>query len=327
MIDITIACENYDRVASLASGAVKVEGCSARILKLHAEELFFRAFHNHEFDVCELSLSSYIMATSRGDFPYIAIPVFPSRVFRHSGIYINTDTGISKPSDLRGRMVGVPEYQMTAALWIKGMLSDEYGVGPKDVKWRSGGQEEAGREEKIKLLLPEGFDVAPIPSTKTLNGMLENGEIDALISARAPSCLGTAKNVARLFPNYRKAEQDYFKKTGIFPIMHVVGIRRDLAEKYPWLPSSVFKAFAQSKANCMHALQEVGALLITLPWIVAEYEETTRLMGEDFWPYGVEKNRHVIEAMLRYSYEQGLCEKKMELVDLFHPNTTQQSKL
>lgn len=318
-IPITIACEAYDRVAALATGEVLVEGCQPTIVPLHAEELFLRTIAYHEFDVSELSLSSYMLASSRGGFPYVAIPVFPSRAFRHSAIYVNVASGIAAPADLRGKIVGVPEYQMTAALWARGMLSDVYGVRSQEMAWRTGGVEHAGRAEKIPLRMPDGFDVAPIEAGEHLSALLEQGLVDALISARAPSCFGRSPAVARLFPDYRTAEQAYFRDTGLFPIMHVVVLRRSLVERHPWLTTALFKAFSQAKDRCFPALGEGGALSVSLPWLVAEYEATVRLMGRDYWPYGLAPNRAALAAATRYAHEQGLIERPLDPAELFAP--------
>ena len=318
-LDITLACEAYDRVAALASGQVQVEGCRTKVIPLHAEELFLRTLAHHEFDVSELSLSSYMLAVSRGNFHYIAIPVFPSRTFRHSAIYIRPDSGITTPQDLKGKRIGVPEYQMTAALWARGMLSDCYGVRAQDICWRSGGLETPGRTEKIPLRLPEGFEVLSIGAGESLSSLLDLGELDAVVSARAPSCFDRNPGVVRLFPDYRAAEKAYFSQTGIFPIMHVAVLRRSLVERHPWLASSLFKAFCQAKVACLPALAEGGALSVTLPWLVAEYEATIDLMGPDYWPYGLEPNRPALEAALRYSYEQGLADRMLRIEELFAP--------
>lgn len=318
-IDLTIACEPYDRTAALFSGDVLVEGCRVTMVSLHAEELFLRTTTRHEFDVSEMSLSSYMLATFRGGFPYVAIPVFPSRVFRHSAIYVNTASGIVVPADLRGKTVGVPEYQMTAAVWARGLLSDEYGVRAEEMRWRTGGLEHPGRVEKIPLAMPPGFDVQPIDSGQRLSDLLASGELDAIISARVPSCLGRTPRVARLFPDYKTAERAYFGKTGFFPIMHVVVVRRRLVEQHPWLPSSLFKAFSQAKAASMVRLGEIGALAVALPWLVAEYEETVREMGPDYWPYGIVPNQAVLAAVVRYAEEQGLTGRRLTVEELFAP--------
>lgn len=327
-LPLTIGCWDYDRTRALADGRIGVEGCEITYLTLAPEEVFFRAFRHHEFDVTELSFSTYMMTRARGTCPYIGIPVFISRAFRHSGIYIRTDRGIKAPEGLKGRAVGVPEYQVTAALWIRGMLKDEYGVDPADLDWRSGGVEEPGRHEKSEFTAPPGIRVTPIGPDKTLGAMLEAGEIDALIAPRAPSCyVRRAPNIGRLFPDFRAVEKAYWKKTGIFPIMHVIGIRESLLERHPWLASSVFKAFLQAKALAYPELTEVAALKYTLPWVAAEAEETQVLMGADFWPYGIDANKTALEAITRYSFEQGLSGRRLSVEELFAPSTRERFKV
>ena len=318
-LDLTIACEAYDRIAALASGGVQVEGCRATIIALHAEELFLRTIAYKEFDVSELSLSSYMLATSRGGFPYVAIPVFPSRAFRHSSIYVQDGSGIQVPADLRGKLVGVPEYQMTAALWARGMLSDRYGVRSQDMRWRTGGLETKGRSEKIPLRPPNGFEVVPIGPDDCLSDLLATGALDAVISARAPSCFGRDVGVGRLFPDYKASEKAYFNETGLFPIMHVVVVRRTLVDRHPWVTSSLFKAFSEAKDACVRLLGEVGALAVTLPWMAAEYQDTVATMGADYWPYGLEANRTALETAARYSHEQGLIEQRLDVDAMFAP--------
>jgi 4,5-dihydroxyphthalate decarboxylase len=327
-LPLTIACWDYDRTRGLMDGRVGVEGCEVTYLPLSPEEVFFRAFRHHEFDVTELSFSTYMMTRLRGTCPYIAIPAFVSRSFRHSAIFIRTDRGISKPEDLKGRLVGVPEYQVTAALWVRGMLKDEYGVDPADIDWRSGGIEEPGRHEKADLKLPPGVRLSAVAPGQTLSGLLASGEIDALVTPRAPSCFTRGMpHIGRLFPDYRAAEQAYWKKTGIFPIMHIIGIRESLVERNPWLPSSVFKAFIQAKALAQPELHQIAALKTMLPWVVAEAEQTERLMGTDFWPYGVEPNLPTLEAITRYSFEQGMIGRKVTYDELFAPSTRERFKV
>lgn len=320
-LPLTVATWDYDRVRAIIDGRVPIEGCDVNFLRLPPEETFFRAFAHGEFDVAELSLSSYLIAHSRDTCPYTAIPVFPSRSFRHSAIYIRTDQGIKRPEDLRGRTVGVPEYQMTAALWARGILADEYGVAAEDVLWRNGGLEEPGRHEKLALNLPASIRLEPIAAEQTLSAMLADGELDGLVTARTPSCFSHGRTgVGRLFPEFRSVERDYFARTGIFPIMHVIGIRNDVVAKHPWLAASVAKAFNQAKNLAMRELSETTALKISLPWVVAETEATARAMGADFWPYGVEANRPTLEAALRYSRAQGLIWRQLTIEELFIPN-------
>jgi 4,5-dihydroxyphthalate decarboxylase len=307
---------------------VTVDGCDVTYLPLYPEEIFYRAFHNQEFDVCEISFSSYIRTIADGTAPYIGIPAFVSRVFRHSGIYVRADSGIEKPEDLRGRRVGLPEYQITAVLWVRGTLQHEYGVHPKEIHWWQGGQEQPGRKERTPLKPIPGIDLQTIPDDRTLVDMLEAGELDALFTARAPSTFLAGKpHIKRLFPDVRAVEKSYFKKTGMFPIMHLVGIRRSLVEKYPWLPTSLLKAFSEAKAIAMADLHDINALLVTLPWLVAEADETQALMGQDFWKYGVKENLKEIEALTQYSFEQGLASRKVDVSELFAPSTYEMSKV
>ena len=327
-IPLTLACGDYDRTRAILDGRVQVEGCALTYIPLEPEEIFHRAFKHQEFDVCELSFSSYLRTVDAGTSPYIGIPAFVSRIFRHSGIYIRTDRGIRTPQDLKGRLIGLPEYQITAVVWLRGLMQDEYGVKPTDIRWRQGGIEEPGRTERTPLKPIPGLDLKPLPPDKTLSGMLESGELDAVFSARAPSCfLRGAPNVGRLFPDYRAVEKEYYRKTGMFPIMHLIGIRREIAASHPWLPASLYKAFCQAKTYAMRDVREVNALMITLPWLVAEADETAKLMGEDFWRYGVHENATEIEALTRYSFEQGLVQRKLQFEDLFPPSVIEVSKI
>ena len=327
-VRLTMAVCDYDRTRALFDGRVKVEGCDVTAVPLEPEEAFHRAFKYQEFDVTEMSISSHTLMVSREANHYVGIPAFVSRLFRHSGIYIRTDRGIKSPQDLVGKKIGLPEYQITANVWIRGFLQDEYGVRPEQIHWRRGGIEEAGRGERAPIKLPATVDLQQIPDHKTLSGMLESGEIDGMITARAPSCFDRrVPNVGRLFPDFKAAEQDYFKRTGIFPIMHLIGIRKSLVEKYPWLPVNVYNAFLQSKKIAMKELNELAQLLVNLPWVVAHYDETRAVMGEDFWPYGFPENRKQIEAFTRYSYDQGLSSRLVAPEELFAASTFDLSKI
>jgi len=222
----------------------------------------------------------------------------------------------------------VPEYQMTANVWVRGMLQEEYGVSPRDIRWRRGGLEEPGREERSPMQPPPGVDLRSVPQERTLSDMLEKGELDGIIGARAPSCfLRGAPNIDRLFPNYPAVEEAYFRKTGLFPIMHAIGIRRSLVEKYPWLAVSVYKAFRKAKALCLHELGQIGHLATTLPWPVYEYDRVRGFMGEDYWPYGVEENRRALETLARYSHEQGLSVRPVGVEEMFARPTYELSKI
>jgi 4,5-dihydroxyphthalate decarboxylase len=327
-LQLTLACCDYDRTRALLDGRVPVEGCDILPVALEPEEAFHRAFKYHEFDVSEISLSSHTMTVSRGENHYVGIPAFVSRLFRHSGIYIRTDRGIRVPADLKGKRVGLPEYQITANVWIRGILQDEYGVHPRDIHWRRGGVEEAGREERAPLQLPPEIDLQQIPHDRTLSGMLEAGELDAVIGARAPSCFTRgAPHVARMFPDHRKVEEEYFRRTRIFPTMHVIGIRRSIVEANPWLPASLYKAFVQAKALCMAELAQIGHLFTSLPFGVSELAATKALMGDDFWSYGFEANRHVLETFVRYHHQQGLSARPVAPEELFARSTLDTSRI
>ena len=327
-VPVTIACGNYDRTRAIRDGTVKVEGCAVTYLPLYPEEIFHRAFKFQEFDISELSFSSYIRTVAAGTAAYIGIPAFVSRIFRHSGMYVRTDAGIERPEDLRGKRVGVPEYQITAVVWMRGLLQHEYGVAPSEIHWRSGGQEQPGRHERTPLNAITGVDLQPIGDNRTLVGMLRAGELDALSTARAPSSfLAGEPHIARLFANTREAERAYYRKTGLFPIMHLIGIRKTLAERHPWLATSVYKAFSEAKARAMVDLRDVNALMVSLPWLEAETNETRAIMGDDFWKYGIAENRREIEALTQYVHEQGLADRGVTIEELFHPATFEISKV
>ena len=296
-------------------------------LVLEPAEMFARACRYFEFDVTELSFSSYMRMVDQGDSPYVAIPAFLSRAFRHSSIYVRTDRGIGSPKGLAGKIVGVPEYQMTAALWLRGMFQDEFSVKPTDIKWRTGGQEQPGREERMPVAIP-GLDLKPIPEGATLSAMLQSGEIDTLLSARTPSVyLRQAPNIDRMYPNYKEVEQAYFRKTGYFPIMHIVAIRSSLAERYPWLPASVYKALLELKTIGLERLTNLAQLAVALPWMEFESGETKALMGNDYWRYGVKDCRHEIDVMTRYAHEQGLTARRLTPEELFAASTFNMAKI
>jgi 4,5-dihydroxyphthalate decarboxylase len=326
---LTVACGDYDRTRALQTGAVEAEGIRLNYLPLEAEEIFWRMGHHREFDASEMSLSNHITMISRGNSPFVAIPVFPSRFFRHSCVFINTDAAIKEPADFKGKRVGAPEYSITAAVWIRGFLGDDYGVRAQDMRWFVGGQEDPGRKERVKLDLPPEIKVEPIPDDKTLNGMLESGEIDALISARSPSCFvkGSPK-VKRLFPSYKEVEIDYYKRTKIFPIMHVLVLRREIYEKNPWIARSLYKAFSDAKDRAIKNLNfPTNTLSCTLPWLTWEREQLKEIFGPDWWPYGIEANRHVLEHLIRYMGEQGLLARPVTVEEVFAPNVSGEFKI
>lgn len=325
-LKLTLGCWNYDRTRGLQDGSVQPDGIDINFLDMPVEETFFRMARYREFDVSEMSLSSYTVSCHRDPKPFVAIPVFPSRFFRHSSIYINAKSGIREPKDLVGKRIGVPEFQMTAPVWIRGILADHYGVPMDSVTYHTGGEEEPGRIEKIKLNLPANIKVTPIPEDKTLAQMLRDGEIDAFHTARKPSTYDGV-NVKRLFEDYRPVELDYFRKTRIFPIMHTVAIRREVYEANRWIAQSLFKAFAESQRRTYHDLQETAALKAMVPWLSHDIEEARREMGEDYWPYGFDNNRKVLETFLRYHHECGLSPRLLKPEDLFAPETLEAFKI
>lgn len=325
---LTLGCWNYDRTRALMDGTVRPDGIELNYLNMPVEETFFRMARFREFDVAEMSLSSYTVSLNSEARPFIAIPVFPSRFFRHSCIYINRNAGIRNPKDLIGKRVGTPEYQMTAPVWIRGILSDHYGVPVDGCRYFIGGEEEPNRIEKITLNLPANIKVEPIGPDQTLAQMLRDGEIDAFYTARKPSTFNTAPDkVGRLFENFVEVERDYYKTTGMFPIMHTVVIRRDIYEQNRWVAQSLNKAFIEAQRLTYEDLKETAALKAMLPWAHAHIEEALRDMGDDYWPYGFEKNREVLDTFLRYHHEQGLSKRRLKPEELFAPETLEAFKI
>ena len=325
---LSLGCWNYDRTRALLEGRVQPDGIDLTYLNMPVEETFFRMLRHQEFDVAEMSLSSYSVSLFKPDKPFIAIPVFPSRFFRHSCIYVNASAGIKEPGDLIGKRVGNPEYQMTAPVWIRGILQDEYRVPVDSVTYYTGGEEEPGRPEKLKLDLPPNIKVQPIGAADTLAAMLRDGAIDAFYTARMPSTYHTGGGkVKRLFESYMEIEQAYYRKTRIFPIMHTVAIRRSLYEQYPWIAMSLYKAFAQAQRETYDDLYVTAALKAMLPWLTKHVEDARALMGDDFWPYGFAPNRETLATFLRYHHEQGLSKRLLSPEELFAPETMESFKI
>jgi 4,5-dihydroxyphthalate decarboxylase len=321
-LTLSIAVGDYDRVRPLVDGSVLIDGVDPVFMLLEPEEIFFRAFRHAEFDICELSLSSFTVKTANGDCPYVGVPVFPSRAFRHNSIYVRTDRAITRPEDLKSKRIGVPEYQVTANVWVRAILEDDHGVKPSDVTWVRGGYEQPGRIEKIALRLPPDVDVEDAPEGSTISGLLANGEIDAVIGPRALSCFVSGHPQVRwLYADPTAAASAWYRRSRIFPIMHIVGIRRTLAERHPWLPTAVMKAFEQAKSRALVKLGDVAASKVTLPFVEEQLLAARRLMGEDFWSYGLDANRHVLEVFLRRHHAEGLSSRLLSPEELFHPST------
>ena len=325
---LTLGCWNYDRTSALADGRVRPDGIDLTYLSMPVEETFFRMLRHQEFEVAELSLSSYVMSLGRPERPFVAIPVFPSRAFRHSSIFVNASAGVREPRDLVGKAVGAPEYQLTAGVWIRGILADDYGVPVDSVTYYTGGEEEPGRDEKQPIRVPARIRIERIGKDKTLATMLSTGEIAALHSPRAPSTLHDGSGrVHRLFADFMAVERDYYRRTRIFPIMHVIAMRRDVYEGARWIAQSLYKAFAAAQQAAYRDLAETAALKVMLPWLPAHLAEVRREMGDDFWPYGLEPNRHVLDTFLRYHHEQGLSPDRLTAAALFAPETLESFRI
>lgn len=324
-LNLSLACGSYDRTRPILDGSIGIDGCEVNAHALTAEETFFRSFRHAEFDVAELSFSTYLILTAQGKCPYVAVPAFLSRSFRHSGIYVREDSQIENPADLKGRRFGVPEYQVTAAAWTRLFLEQEYGLKPSDVTWVTGGVEEPGRHEKTALNLPSDVRVEAAPEGRTLIELLEAGEIDALTCPRAPLRYG--KGIKRLFADSKTEAANWYRAHGHFPIMHVVGVRKELVAANPWLPSSVFKAFEQARRQAWAQLSDTTALSVMLPWLIESFEETKAFLGPDYWSYGVPENRKTIDAFLDAHHAQGLSARRLAIEEVFHPSTLEQVKL
>jgi 4,5-dihydroxyphthalate decarboxylase len=317
-LSLTLACGDYDRTAALRTGAVRPDGVDLNVLTLAPEEMFYRMGRFREFDVSEFSLSSYTVLRGRGE-PLVAIPVFPSFMFRHSSIFVGDHAGIREPADLRGKRVGVPKYHMTAAVWIRGLLEDEYGVAPKELVWFEGG--EGARVGEIDVTLPADVRRERVPPGRVLGDMVAAGELDAFVGARRPAMMG--RGVRRLFPDFRRVERAYWEKTGIFPIMHTVVLREELAREHPWLPASLYAAFVEARRQAYARLEQTFGLPYALPWVMAEAEETRALMGDDPFPYGVARNEKTLATLAGYTYRQGLAPRRLALEEMFWPSLLQ----
>jgi 4,5-dihydroxyphthalate decarboxylase len=310
-LKLTLACGRYDRTQALIDGRVVPEGVDLTFIPLNPGETFWRMLNHGEFDVSEMSLSSYTILRSEGDTRFVAIPVFPSRVFRHSAVYLRADSKIEKPQDLKGKRIGVGDYQMTAAVWVRGFLMHEYGVAPRDVVWVTGSSVRS-------INAPTGIQIEAMPADTTLETMLERGEIDALATVVIPEGLG--KSVRRLFNDPRQVERAYFEKTHIFPIMHTFVLKKELYDKNPWLAVSFYRAFCKARDVAYRTLYDTNALTVSLPWIVDEVETTRRIFGPQIWDYSIEGSRTTLEALVAYVDEQQLSRRRMTVEELFVPN-------
>jgi 4,5-dihydroxyphthalate decarboxylase len=315
-IALTFASGPYDRMQALREGAIRPTGIDLTYLTMQPAEIFWRMLQYREFDISEMSMSNYLMAASRESCPFIALPVFPSRVFRHGYIFINADKGIKTPKDLIGRRAGVPEYSQTAAVHARAVLEHEYGVLPSAIEWVQ------GRVDRAGVSPPPNVRIQQAPAGSELSDMLERGEIDFLVTGNNPASFRRrSPKVRRLFPNYRELEIAYFKKTRIYPIMHLVVIRKDVFERHPWVALSMYKALRESKEYCCRTMQETGSSKVSLAFLQSLIEEEKEIFGDDWYPYGVEPNRPSIDAAIRFGYEQGLCPRMPSPEELFAPST------
>jgi 4,5-dihydroxyphthalate decarboxylase len=316
-VHLTLAVCDYEHVREITQGLVRADGITLTPLIFPSiEEITFRFTKSLEWDVSELSFGKYISLTSQGDAPMIAIPVFPSRVHRHSAIYVRADRGIKTAKDLEGRAIGIPEWAQTAGIYVRGMLAEDHGVDLAKIEWLQAGVNEPGRAEKVELKLPTGIRYKARPDT-SLTAMLASGEVDAIMSARAPEAFAPGGTVVRLFPNYRAEEERFYKKTGIFPIMHLMTMRRAAYEQHPWIAMNLFKMFDEAKRRCLARLRDFTCARIPLPWAAAIADEIVANYGPDPYPYGIEASRPTLEAFCRYAHDQGVTHRRMSIDDLF----------
>jgi 4,5-dihydroxyphthalate decarboxylase len=313
-VALTLAIGDYDHTRDLASGHVPVQGATLNVLTLPPEEAFFRFTHFREWEVSEMSMGKYVSLRSQDDDGLAAIPVFPSRVFRHSMIYVRDGGGLERPEQLKGKRIGVPEWAQTAVIYARGYLSHQAGVPLDSAEWVQAGVNEAGRVEKVKLKLPPGVRLRPEP-TRSLNDMLLAGDLDAVLSARPPRSLGSG--IQRLFPDYQTAEEAYYKQTGVFPIMHVIVLRSDVLGRHPWLAMNLYKAFEEAKRRSIERLSDITASHAPFAWLAPSAERMKALFGEDFWPYGLDRNRKTLQAFVDFAFEQGVCHRQLALEELF----------
>ena len=313
-VALTLAMGDYEHTRDLATGRVPVQGATLNVLTLPPEEAFLRFTHFREWELSEMSLGKYVSLRSQDDEGIAAIPVFPSRVFRHSMIYVRESGTISRPEQLKGARVGIPEWAQTAGIYARGYLAHQVGVALDSVDWIQAGVNEAGRVEKVELKLPKGVRLRPEPA-RSLSEMLLAGDLDAVLSARPPRGLGSG--IRRLFPDYEAAEEAYFRETGVFPIMHVIVIKTEILARHPWLAMNLYKAFEEAKRRSIARLSDITASHAPLAWVAAYTGRMKTLFGEDFWPYGLEKNRATLQAFVDFAFEQGVCHRRVALEELF----------
>ncbi|HEX3517188.1 MAG TPA: hypothetical protein VHT26_24620 [Trebonia sp.] len=326
-LKLTMAMSDYDHVADLATGRVVAEGIELSALNFPVEEIFYRFIHYREWHVTELSFAKYVAMRAAGDESITGIPVFPSRVCRHSSIYVRPGGPIHEPADLRGARIGIPEWAQTAAVYSRSLLMHEWDIPLSEVSWFQAGVNQPGRKEKVALNLPEGVTLTPVPD-RSLDEMLHSGDLDAVFSAHPPGSFERGEpGITRLFADYEPVEREYVARTGIFPIMHVVGIRSDVLAENPWVARNLLTAFEQARDATLHRLAEMTASRIPVPWMSNRLAEMRQLIGDNPWPYGVEPNRVTLEAFNRYAHEQGVAARRLTAEELFAPQVLGQYRI
>lgn len=326
-LTLSAAVTDYDHTRDLVSGRVTAEGLRLVFSTPPVEEIFYRALMHREWDVCELSFAKYVSLRARGDTSFVALPIFPSRVFRHGSLYVRTDGPVREISDLAGRKVGLPEWAQTAAVYSRGFLASQFGIDLRSIEWVQAGVNQAGRVEKVKLDLPEGIRLTPAPE-HTLNEMLLSGEIDAVLAARPPAAFSAGDpRVKRFFDDVIAVESDYYRKTGVFPIMHTLVVRGSLLDAHPWIARNLYKAFEEARRRSVDRMFDSTASVVPIPWAYEYARRGRALLGEDYFPYGIAANRKTLEAFLAYAYEQGVSTRQLTPDDLFAPQMASSYKV
>jgi 4,5-dihydroxyphthalate decarboxylase len=316
-LPLTAALADYDHVRDLTLGRVQPEGIALTVLTLPVEEIFYRFLVYKEWEVSEVSFAKYVSLRAQGDDSIAALPIFPSRMFRQSSLFVRRDGAIKKIADLKGARVGIPEWAQTAAVYSRGFLAHEYGIELASIRWVQAGVNQPGRIEKVDLKLPKGVKIERI-ADRSLNEMLLSGAIDAVFAARPPAAFSEGnRKIKRFFDDYQKVESDYYKKTGIFPIMHAVALRRDVLDKNPWVARNLFKAFDEARRRSLERVLDATVTMFPVPWGCEYARRGVELFGEDYFPYGIEPNRKTLEAFLSYAHEQGVCKRPLTVDELF----------
>jgi len=321
-LSLTVAMPDYDHARDLVTGVVQPDGIDLTCLIMAVEEIFYRFIVYKEWDVSEISMAKYCSLIAQGDKNFLALPVFPSRVFRQGSLYVRRNGGVKTVNDLAGKRIGIPEWAQTAAVYSRGFLQHEYGIKLSSIEWVQAGVNQPGRVEKVELKLPKGIKLMRVPD-KSLNEMLLSGEVDAVMAARAPAAFVAGNpNICRFFDNFLEVEAAYYKKTGIFPIMHAVAVKRDVLDKNPWVARSLFNAFEEAKRRSVARAVDSTVTMFPIPWCYEYARRGMELLGEDYFPYGIEPNRRTLEAFLKYAHEQGVCQRVVKVEELFPKQLT-----